>query len=87
MGSLIKHIVTAYAIWLKLQQENVCINVAVTELAIVSDLVTTIASVTSSLAIEQREKEKRQLNFIIHNVPVSKSSHPLTRKKEDTDFV
>jgi len=73
--------VTAYAIWLKLEQENVCINVAATELAIVPNLTTTIASVTSSLAIEQREKEKRQLNLIIHNVPESKSSHSLTRKR------
>jgi len=53
----------------------------------VPDLATTIASVTSSLTIEQREKEKRQLNLIIHNVPESKSSDPLTKKKEDTDFV
>jgi len=53
----------------------------------VPDLATTIASVTSSLATEQREKEKRQLNLILHNVPESKSSDPLTRKKEDTDFV
>ena len=53
----------------------------------VPDLATTIASVTSSLATEQIEKEKRQLNLIFHNVPESKSSDPNTRKKKDTDFV
>ena len=51
------------------------------------DLATTVASVTSSLATEQREKEKRQLNLIIYNVPESESTYPNTRKKEDTDFV
>jgi len=53
----------------------------------VPDLAITIAIVTSPLATEQREKEKRQLNLIIHNVPESKSSDPLAIKKEDTDFV
>ena len=53
----------------------------------VLDLATTMASVTSSLATEQREKEKRQLNLIIHNAPKSESTDPNTRKKEDTDFV
>ena len=50
------------------------------------DLATTIVNVTSSLAIEQREKERRQLNLILHNAPESKSSDPNTRKKEDIDF-
>ena len=52
----------------------------------VPDLATTIVNVTSSLAIEQREKERRQLNLILHNAPESKSSDPNTRKKEDIDF-
>ena len=52
----------------------------------VPDLATTIVNVTSSLAIEQRERERRQLNLILHNAPESKSSEPNTRKKEDIDF-
>ena len=35
---------------------------------------------------EQREKEKHQLNLILHNVPKFKSSEPNIRKKEDADF-
>jgi len=53
----------------------------------VPDLATAIANVTSSLATEQREREKRQCNLIIHNVPESESEDPNTRKKEDIDFV
>ena len=52
----------------------------------VPDLATTIVNVTSSLAIEQRERERRQLNLILHNVPESISCEPNTRKKEDIDF-
>ena len=53
----------------------------------VPDLTTTIASITLSLATEQREREKRQLNLILHNVPESKATDPQVRKKEDIDFV
>ena len=53
----------------------------------VPDLTTTVASVTSSLTTEQREREKRQLNLILHNVPESKATDPQVRKKEDIDFV
>jgi len=49
----------------------------------VPDLVTTIINLTSTLATEQRERH--QLNVILHNVPESKSSDPNTRKKEDID--
>ena len=53
----------------------------------VPDLTTTVTSVTSSLATEQREREKRWLNLILHNVPESKATDPQVRKKEDIDFV
>jgi len=53
----------------------------------VPDLVTAVASVTSSLATEQREREKCQLDLIINNVPESTTTDPKVRKKEDTDFV
>lgn len=53
----------------------------------VPDLANTIVNVTSTLATEQRERERRQLNVILHNVPESKSSDPNIRKKEDIDFV
>ena len=52
----------------------------------VPDLATTIVSVTSSLATEQREREWHQLSLILHNVSESKSSDPNARKKEDIDF-
>jgi len=52
----------------------------------VPDLATTIVNVTSSLATEQRERERRQLNLILHNAPESKSPEPSTRKKDDIDF-
>jgi len=51
------------------------------------DLATTIANITSSLAAEQRERDKQQCNLFLHNVPESKSTDPQVRKKEDTDFV
>ena len=50
----------------------------------VPDLGTTIVNATSSLAAEQRERER--LNLILHNAPESKSSEPNIRKKEDIDF-
>ena len=52
----------------------------------VPDLTTTVASVTSSLATEQREREKCQLNLILRNAPESKATDPQVRKKEDIDF-
>ena len=53
----------------------------------VPDLTTTIVNVTSSLATEQRERERRQLNLILHNAPESKSADPhIIRKKDDIDF-
>ena len=36
---------------------------------------------------EEREKAKRRLNVIIHNIPESVSEDGNTRKKHDTDFV
>ena len=46
----------------------------------VPDLATTIVNVTSSLAAEQRERERCQLNLILHNAPESKSSEPNKRR-------
>ena len=51
------------------------------------DLATTIANVMSSLAAEQRERDKQQCNLILHNAPESKSTDPQARKKEDVDFL
>ena len=36
---------------------------------------------------KEREKAKRRLNVIIHNIPESVSEDSNTRKKHDTDFV
>ena len=51
------------------------------------DLATTIANVTLFLSTEQKERENRQFNLILHNVPESKATDPNIRKKEGTDFV
>jgi len=52
----------------------------------VPDLAATIVNVTSSLTIEWRERERHQLNLILHNALESKSSEPNIRKREDVDF-
>ena len=36
---------------------------------------------------EEKQKAKRHLNLIIHNVPESPSEDGLTRKDHDDDFV
>ena len=50
----------------------------------VPDLATTIVNVTSCLATDQ--KERCQLNLILHNVPEYKSSDPIMQEKNDVDF-
>lgn len=42
-----------------------------------------VAHIAVSLAAEQKEKEKRRLNLIIHNVEESKAVDGATRKKDD----
>ena len=46
-----------------------------------------IQDVVATLLNEEKEKEKRRLNIIVHNVPESSSEESLTRKNEDTEFV
>ena len=42
-----------------------------------------VESIASSLANEQKEREKRKLNVIVHNVAESDASSGLARKQED----
>jgi len=42
-----------------------------------------VASLTTSLFNEQREREKRKLNMILHNMPESTASESIARKKDD----
>ena len=46
-----------------------------------------IQDMVATLLNEEKEKEKRRLNIIVHNVPESSSEESLTRKNEDTEFV
>ena len=46
-----------------------------------------IQDMVATLLNEEKEKEKRRLNIIVHNVPESSSEKSLTRKNEDTEFV
>ena len=45
------------------------------------DLAATIANVTSSLVMEQRERKNRQINLILHNVSESKSTDLILERK------
>ena len=40
-----------------------------------------------SIAAEQKEKEKRQLKLILHNIEESTEEEPLNRKKDDINKV
>lgn len=42
-----------------------------------------VARLASSLVVEQREKEKRQLNIILHNLPESTAPEGVKRKEDD----
>jgi len=42
-----------------------------------------VASLIASLVAEQKEREKRELNLVLHNVPESTASDSFTRKQED----
>ena len=46
-------------------------------------LLDSVENITSSLANEQKEREKRKLNVIVYNVPESNATTGLERKEED----
>ena len=45
----------------------------------------TITNITLSLASEQKEKEKRQFNIILHNLSESIATDGSARKQDDMD--
>ena len=42
-----------------------------------------VVSLTTSLVAEQKEREKRELNLVLHNIPEPTVSDSSTRKQED----
>ena len=55
-----------------------------TEISNSEDLsLNSVENIASSLANEQREREKRKLNIIVYNVPESEATTGLERKEED----
>ena len=46
-----------------------------------------VTTVINSFLNEEKEKAKRRLNLIIHNIPESTDGDGLTRKKHDIDFI
>ena len=49
--------------------------------------VESIASMTAAIISEEKEREKRKLNLIVHNLPESTSAEASIRKNEDTQNV
>ena len=49
--------------------------------------VESIASMTASIVSEEKEKEKRKLNLIVHNYPEPMSTDPQARKKKDIENI
>ena len=49
--------------------------------------VESIASMTAAIISEEKEREKRKLNLIVHNLPESTSTEASIRKNEDTQNV
>ena len=49
--------------------------------------VESIASMTASIVSEEKEREKRKLNLIIHNYPEPTSTDYQARKKEDIEYI
>ena len=47
----------------------------------------TITSTVASMLQEEREKDRRKLNLIIHGIPESTSEIPLKKKEHDTKLV
>ena len=46
-----------------------------------------VASLTTSLFNEQKEREKRELNLVVHNLPESNASESAVRKRDDIQKV
>ena len=46
-----------------------------------------VASLTASLVAEQKEREKRELNLVLHNIPEPNTVDSSTRKQEDISQV
>ena len=46
-----------------------------------------VSCITSSIADEQHERAKWQLNLIVHNVPESAKDDPIVRKNDDISEV
>ena len=46
-----------------------------------------IASMTAAIICEEKEREKRKLNLIVHNLPESTSTEASIRKNENTQNV
>ena len=53
----------------------------------VIDSRTEVTAMVTSYVNEEKEKAKRRLNLIVHNIPESASDDSLTRKKHDIDFL
>ena len=49
--------------------------------------VESIASMTASIFSEEKEKDKRKMNLIVHNYPEPTSSEAQARKKEDIENI
>ena len=49
--------------------------------------VESIASMAASIVSEEKEKEKRKMNIIVHNYPEPSASEPQARKKEDIESI
>ena len=49
--------------------------------------VESIASMTASIVSEEKKKEKRKLNLIIHNYPEPTLADSQARKKEDSENI
>ena len=52
-----------------------------------TDSRTEVTAMVTSYINEEKEKAKRRLNLIVHNIPESASDDGLTRKKHDIDFL
>jgi len=49
--------------------------------------VESIALMTASIVSEEKEREKRKMNFIVHNYPDPSATEPEARKKEDIENI
>ena len=65
-------------------EEMECSDLPSTSQAIARD---SVASITATLVIEEREKKRRQLNLALHNIEESSSSDGAVRNSEDIQKV